>query len=273
MSLVISSTPWESYEIDGIPIWVKREDLSCPHPGPSFSKIRGIEKVIQSQLRGVCPPEAVGVVDTVHSKAGWGVSYICYALGVPCWVFYPLKKSDDIASPRVFQRMAKSFGAEIIPLPATKSSVLFYQARKIFYAHYPLGFMMPNGLQLYDTILQTSREVSLSPPDLLCGSWVVSVSSGTIGCGVVMGLSQLGFGGKLFFHFGFSRSEEVMKQKVKKYGNVNVVMIDEGYQYADAVKFPCPFPCNPYYDRKAWKWLVKNIKDLEPPVIFWNIGA
>jgi hypothetical protein len=33
-----------------------------------------------------------------------------------------------------------------------------------------------------------------------------------------------------------------------------------------------PFPCNPYYDLKAWEWLMKNKGQLEEPILFWNIG-
>lgn len=39
MSLVRQNTPWEIHN----GIHVKREDLSCPQPGPSFSKIRGVD--------------------------------------------------------------------------------------------------------------------------------------------------------------------------------------------------------------------------------------
>lgn len=272
MNLVRQNTPWESYCIDGTPIYVKREDLSCPYPGPGFSKIRGIEKVIHSLMRNMIPPTAIGVLDTIHSKAGWGVSYICQQLNIPCLVFYPLRKSDDKDNLRIFQRMAQQFGAEVIPMKATKSSVLYYQSRKIFLDKHPNGFMMPNGLQLYDTIVQTSFEVSTAPHELLSGTWVVSVSSGTIGCGVAMGLDRMNFSGSLVFHFGFSRSMAEMNKKVKSYSKVPVVMVDEGYAYADAVQYSSPFPCNPWYDRKAWKWVCENIHQLKGPIVFWNIG-
>jgi hypothetical protein len=35
----------------------------------------------------------------------------------------------------------------------------------------------------------------------------------------------------------------------------------------------CPFPCNRYYDKKAFKWMVDNIDSIIQPVIFWNIGG
>jgi hypothetical protein len=44
-------------------------------------------------------------------------------------------------------------------------------------------------------------------------------------------------------------------------------------KYSDPFTDPCPFPCNPWYDRKAWHWLRYNVGSLVPPVLFWNIGA
>jgi len=45
------------------------------------------------------------------------------------------------------------------------------------------------------------------------------------------------------------------------------------HEYPDIENMHCPFPCNPYYDRKAWKWLIENYTDLQKPILFWNIGA
>lgn len=49
-------------------------------------------------------------------------------------------------------------------------------------------------------------------------------------------------------------------------------LIDEGYAYADQVEVPVPFPCNPYYDRKAWKWIMDNRGSLVGEIVLWNIG-
>lgn len=61
-------TPWELHE----GILVKREDLSCPPPGPSFSKVRGLTSWLKGLRAQLIPPTCVGVLDTRHSKAGWG---------------------------------------------------------------------------------------------------------------------------------------------------------------------------------------------------------
>jgi len=74
-----------------------------------------------------------------------------------------------------------------------------------------------------------------------------------------------------------------MKNKIYKMAGIsdfgffaykgNVDIIDAGFEYTDKETFKCPFPCNPYYDRKAWRWLAENINSLAKPLLFWNIGA
>jgi len=280
MSLIYNNTPFEVYN----EIIVKREDLSCPLPGPCFSKIRGIEKTLLDLKNKLIPPEVIGVVDTVHSKAGWGVSYLCKNMGFRCVVFYPHFVREEKDFVRFYQKKCREvFGAEIIPIQATKSSVLFYKARKILKDKYINSFLMPNGLKLDNTIIGTCSELRLYTLKKYLTSdfiWVVSASSGTIAAGVIRGLALLEFKGKVIIHLGYSRPEENLKKYLFS-GFLwklpfELHIIDEKYEYKDLVKYPCPFPCNPYYDLKAWKWLMENKDNLEfknNQFLFWNIGA
>ena len=245
-----NNTPWEQHG----DIWVKREDLCCPE-GPQFSKIRGLVEHLSKLPSG----KLVGVLDTVHSKGGWGAAYVCAALGLPCRVFYPGM------GPRNGQIEAAKWGAELFSLKPGRSSVLWYRARNLI--GQDDGYMLPNGLQLQESIEATRREVEdFTPPELKCGTWVVSASTGTIAQGVSQGLDGAVH---LIVHLGYSRSVATMKKKFPE----ETEFIDEGYGYRDAAGISCPFPCNPYYDLKAWKWLGENIDGLEKPIIFWNIGA
>jgi hypothetical protein len=223
-------------------------------------------------------PIRYGVVDSVHSKAGWGVSYICNQLQIPCTVFYPHMKAEEEGYLRPFQKKCREFGAELIPIPATKSSVLFYKARRIFNEKYPQGYLFPNGLKLEETIMATSMETRChTPSDLITkdATWVISVSSGTIAAGVARGLDYLSFPGSLILHMGFSRAPKQLEEHIYSWcvnSRFKLKIVDEGYEYKDFVTVDVPFPCNPYYDRKAWKWLTENIDKLTDPIVFWNIG-
>lgn len=275
MNLVKDNTPFEEHE----GIIVKREDLSCPEPGPSFSKIRGIQEVLNNIKKGLVSFETVGVVDTLHSKAGWGVAYLAKEMGLKCIVFYPHFKREKPKHVRPYQKKCRDlFGAEIYPLPATKSSVLFYQARKILYKNYLSPFMMPNGLKLKESVFNTCKElVNYTPKDYLNPNynWVISASSGTIAAGVLLGLSKLDFRGKVYIHLGFSRLVKTLLNYFNTYisgFSFKIEIIDEKYEYKDFVKYPSPFPCNPFYDLKAWKWIRENKKGIGDKILFWNIG-
>jgi len=250
MSTIVTNTPVESFAIGKRSVYVKREDLCCP--APSFSKLRGVKAHIQ------CRDETViGVLDTFHSKAGWGTSLICEGLSKKCIVFYPVYRNNP--GMQDFQRKAQNLGADIIGIDAGRSCILYHYARNILSEKYPKSYMMPNALKL---------------------NWIVSVSSGTIAAGVVKGLVEMGAcdSVKVVLHQGYSRSKDALLKYVSSYTQSNIDFkieaIDEGYGYAISVSCPCPFPCNSYYDLKAWNWLRNNIQEISTNrILFWNIGS
>jgi len=272
-NLVVSNTPWEVYKIDGVPVHVKREDLCCPPPGPSFSKIRGVK----AYLEEVPNDTVVGVLDTIHSKAGWGVAYVCNALGLECVDFYPVYKHEPWETVRPIQAKAKELGATLYPMKAWRSSVMYGRAKKILDKMADdRALMMPNALKLQATVDATAEEVRLyTPQEWMSGTWIVSISSGTIAAGVLKGL-----GGNdnvcVIAHMGYSRSSDYARKYMidMAKGDVpsDILIIDEGYEYTDSVKESCPFECNKFYDLKAWKWLKGVVASIDQPVIFWNIG-
>lgn len=277
--LVITNTPWEVYHTSkGVPIHVKREDLSCPYPGPSFSKIRGLKAWIDELPAGV----PVGVLDTFHSKGGWGISYLCHAAGRQCYDFYPQYKSDT--GLREQQCNAQMLGAQLIALPAGRSSILYHSAKKQL-AHLTdgVGVMVPNALKVEQSVDETAAEVvDYTPDELLDGTWVVSISSGTIAAGVLKALAGLNNLTRFVAHMGYSRSLEAATSYIMHKAGLDAMwwrdndfrLIDEGYEYKDKVdNSRIPFPCNPYYDAKAWKWLESHAAELAQPVVFWSVGS
>jgi len=269
-------TPWVEYAIKGVPVAVKREDLCCPPPGPGFSKVRGVLAHL-NKLKAAGLVDTVAVVDSIHSKAGWGVSYLAGGLNFKTIVYYPYTKVEGIEHVRPYQRICRDrFGAELRPLRATKSAVLWYQARKDLAERNPGAYLFPNGLKLNESIEETCREVLTTPPGLMNGTWVVSVSSGTIAKGIAKALAQIGFVDTLVLHMGYSRSHDELLRYTGEYlSGYKVEVVDEGYGYADKVEGQCPFPCNPWYDLKAWNWLVERSDEelaAMSPIRFWNVG-
>lgn len=254
---------------------MKREDLCCPYPGPSFSKMRGVWAHMRNR-----PERTIGVLDTLHSKAGWAVSWAGAELGKEVVNFWPrFKRDGDVRFPRIQQTEAWWLGAELHDLAAGRSAILYHRARRWMREHRPGSYMMPNALKLEETITETAAEVERTPLPRT-GTMIISVSSATVAAGVLLGMEHMELLGNyhVVLHMGYSRSQDTIRQHILHMAGVNhrADLIDEGYAYADRVDdHGAPFPCNPHYDGKAWKWLSNNDRDLDfsHPVVFWNIGA
>lgn len=277
--MIVNNTPLETYELNGVPIIVKREDLCCPAPGPSFSKIRGVVAHIKNR-----PETTIGCLDTYHSKAGWAVAYVCNLLGKNSVDYWPRFKRDGAAdAPRIQQQYARQLGATLVDIPAGRSAILYRTAKKHLREHYPGSYLMPNALKLPESITENAAEAVRTAPHLPgSGTLVISISSGTVAAGVLKGFEEAGLlrNYNVILHMGYSRSQDAAREYIEKAAGLTlgdrIKFIDEGYGYADAAKnVRVPFPCNDWYDAKAWAYLEKPgvLDAIEGPVVFWNIGS
>lgn len=278
---IIVDTPIEEFKVNGISVFIKREDLACLPPGPPFAKIRGLYPRLSTlQKRGI---KTVGYMETTVSMAGWGISYFCQQFGMRAIIFEPkYKDGKDHELQAKHRSIWYRFGAEIIPLEnPNRLSINFYKARKILSKNWKDSFMLPQGLPFEETIVDVSKQVITTiPSSLLGGTIVSSVGSGTMLSGVIRGLIDRGgyktqTFGILVSPKGAERMKKEIMKKVNRFApnNYPLTIVDAGYQYTEEENYECPFPCSKYYDRKAWKWIVGNIEKLKPPILFWNIGG
>jgi len=259
------NTPIEEYE----GIYVKREDLCVPKGAPPFSKIRGLVKHLERlKQEGYI---GAAYVETSVSMAGWGVAWACYHLGMKCLIFNPIYK-DTPPLLQFHREQWERWGAELKEVPAGRAKVNYYIARK----QIPKGFkLLPLGLPLPETITETARIAAscINPYK----SIVVSVGSGTVAAGIYQATSP-----KQTLYGIMSRSGDAKKKRkhVKEGGPLfsfesrgTLQIIDMGWEYANSSKIKTPFPCHPWYDAKAWEWLIHNKENLSAPILFWNIGS
>lgn len=296
--MCVAGTLVEHYPHWGL--YVKREDLCCPS-GPHFSKTRGVYAHIAK-----CPERIIGCLDTGHSQGGWATAQACSRLGKQAVVYYPLyKKARPLPEQ---QKKAAQAGADLRGLPAGRSAVLYHAAKKDLVNYGPYTYMMPNALKLPEMIEETVAEVLRTPLPPV-GVVIISASSGTIAAGVISGLCQVGYRGRIVVHQGYSRGEgavrNYMSKMVAEYSNEMVrelrhpgfdydgdsggvwsrernfqlwredyELVDEGYSYGDPARSgPDPeWPCNKFYDLKAFRWWVWNQKNYPGEALLWNIG-
>lgn len=256
---------------------VKREDLSCRLPGPPFSKTRGVFAHIAARPEGV-----IGVLDTYHSQAGHAVAAACRELGKQCVNFWPLRKANVSGSLSPQQRAARELGAEVRAIQAGRSSVLYHQAKKLL----PEGaYMMPNALKLPEMVTETAAEVGATlastriPPGMPV---LIAASSGTIAAGVMRGFWEAGqhIGREFIIHQGYDRSADAMYKYMEGMADLDLIdevqsyLVEEGYSYGDVAR-PGPdplWPCNQFYDLKAFRWWMREGRSQHGEALLWNIG-
>lgn len=266
--IIINDTPIIKYNVSGKIISVKRDDMiSNDIMSPRNSKIRGLDKFLCN-----LPHRKIGVLDTRIGTSGWAVSYVANKLGnFEVYVFYPRKKSDNITYINNSIEMSEKLGSTIIPLQATRNSIVYSRATK--YMSTLGGTMVPMGLALRERVDATAYVSEIISKQY--SSIVVCMGSGTTYAGIYKGITEN------TMLYGISVGMNINKQKRRIESLIDTklntenskLILPENTSYNDSCIFPSPFPCSAYYDRKAWKWLNDNIDILKEPILFWNIGV
>jgi len=274
------NTPIEEYRIENRIVYVKREDLCTPPPGPTFSKVRGLLKHLQYlKSQGI---ETVGYTETSISQAGWGVAWLAPKIGLKAVIYDPqysnTNKNIDAMQVLVFHRAQwKKLNAEIIPIKAGMAKVNYNICKKNLVEKYPNSIMLPLGLPFQETIDETARIASQY--EARFKSVVICIGSGTICAGIIKGMPSVHVYG-IMSRSGniFNKRRSILaKAKFMEGGLMGKLRdfecINPGWEYTQRSYTNCPFPCHPYYDLKAWEWLIENIGTLKEPILFWNIGS
>jgi hypothetical protein len=262
------TTPIELYVVKGHDIYIKREDLYGNYPAPCLGKLRGLKIVLERiNESGV---KLVGCWDTRISKLGQGVAVLSSRIpGMGSIISYPTKKGEQI--PEAI-KIAQSHGAEIYTVRGNHVSICYSQVKK--YVEDKNGVMLPFGLECADSVKAIACEAGNIPQECIeNGTLILSCGSGVTLAGILSGLR---YEPSKVIGISSGRSIEKIKGCIGRYIKVIpdfVEIIKPIYPYYEQLTYECPFPCDPYYDLKAWKYLIDNIETIQKPIIFWNIGG
>lgn len=287
--MTLPAPPIQKLKVHNKEVRIVRDGLTSTFPGPNNSKIRGIhQKLRDLREQGV---KTVASLDTRISRCGWAVSYVSKQLGMDYYDFYP-RQGKDKPLP-FYQKMCKFHGANLVPLRGNHQPVMRYHAERYLEKNDIDATLLPIGLSLNESVIANAGVVGLLPDDIFTGSLVACVSSGTTLAGVLHGLCRNEQNTEVYgvLTSGFkSRGKDIMTKikrvtgrrapivirphkSLRSSGVVGLNMVKTGYEYQDIEPLSPPFPCDRYLDRKAWKFLVDNIDELEEPVTFWNVGG
>jgi hypothetical protein len=239
---------------------------------PALAKMRGAAVVLEKlKQQGV---KKIGVFDTAVSRAGEGIACLCKELGLGCYIAYSNKKSG------LTENLVSAFENGGIPLPIRPGRTPICYALAKRKMKELDGIMLPQGLVCAESVDAVAREASTVPIELLRGSVIACTGTGTILSGILLGLATL----PLVFGVSACISNEKKWQNIqhmtalasfeKKYEiQAKLTLVPEIMGYYEACEIEVPFPCSPFYDAKAFLWLLQNLNILKDPVLFWNIGA
>jgi 1-aminocyclopropane-1-carboxylate deaminase/D-cysteine desulfhydrase-like pyridoxal-dependent ACC family enzyme len=288
---ILNDTPIEVYQIGKRDIYVKREDLCAPTGWPPFSKIRGLWAYLsRRKAEGL---HTVGYVETSISMAGWGVCCAAVELGIKPVIFDPqfttVRPEHKLLD--YHRKQWNSFeSADIIGIPAGRAKVNWYQARATLATRYGTKGveLLPLGIPLEETVMEAAHQYDIACVEMISltgrlpGTTICCVGSGTIFAGLLQAHAKVNPRGRLIgVMCRKGNKEQKLAQCYKKAGVMRggllggwdfASIVDQGWQYTEPSTLPCPFPCHPYYDLKAWQYLGSGTYYAPEPILFWNIG-
>jgi len=182
-------------------------------------------------------------------------------------VVYP--QSKTYLKPFNIEQVA-ALGGEMIAIRSNVLPICYAQAKKIVGSMD--GRLLPFGMECHESINAIAAEAATVPVSLCCrGTLIVPCGSGVTLAGVLRGLPV-----KPRSIIGVSSGRSVLniEKCIRRYVDTSKLKIVAPSMPYD--KFPlidCPFPVDPYYDLKAWKFLSDNVAQLVEPILFWNIGG
>jgi hypothetical protein len=248
---------------------------------PALSKMRGVlTKIKQLKEDGY---RDIGVQDTLVSKAGWGVAVICKELGLRCHVYIPREEYDDNWLTES-AKQAMKFDAEIVPVLVGGANRMFDFARAM-QENINGGYMLPKGLRLKETILETANVVTQIPIEFLTGTIVIPAGTGTITMGILLGLHNAHIVPQKILSVVASMNENRIYDMLEEYkmffGDFVILnkivgvlqAVREGEKYSEPSQAIIPWPAHPNYEGKAFDCMVREIEFLKKSVLFWNVGS
>tara|TARA_Y100000310_G_scaffold324127_1_gene385601 strand:+ start:1059 stop:1871 length:813 start_codon:yes stop_codon:yes gene_type:complete len=265
------NTPLEKYTLKARDVYVKRDDL---HNGdldlPPWAKIEGVRQLLTSEL--IDKDKPVAHLTVRGSYTGWVLSHYGREYGYDIRIAYGNSKNY----PRESLDKIESYGTTLVPLRPNMMRIVYNSlgklAEKEGWQRLPYAFDHSIYHEYWkNKIKEFCKENDFDNLVILGGSGVTSI-------GMIKGfLDTENFIMEKKVYLISTSTIASVKNKLKEwetYFPTNVFINDTPYDFYDEMEdYKTPFPCNPYWDKKAWWWLEQNIEKIDGSILFWNIGA
>ena len=263
-------TPVESYNVNGKKVYVKRDDLmgdGVEHP--PWGKLTAMENV----LKFIDPQVPIIHLTVYGSWTGWALSEVTKNLGYDFIMAYP----DTTKFPEyLLEKVDKDHR---LPIKPNMMNVMYNKvgqiARKENYARLPYAFD-------HHVYIETQRKRFRDVRDNYNFQHLVVASGSGVTC-LGMMLEHQPWSSLVdprndrTFHTVCVSGEDTIKKKFLKHQiqpSEQIEIVKSEYDFDDMMEwYETPFPCNEFWDKKAWYWLEQNIEKFEGDILFWNLGG
>lgn len=273
------NTPLETYTVAHKNIDVKRDDLlNGDLDLPPWAKLEGVRRLLESDFFKKDKP--IVHLTVRGSYTGWVLSYWGKQMGYDIKIAYPNTKNYG----QVMLDKITQYGGELIPLKHNMVAVLSAQTKKMAsendWQMSPDAFNHPIYID-YWTQRSTEffKENEYDTLVVQGGSGVTSVGliKGFLGVDYISGsLFESDYGKKKIVLVATSSVKTVTNALISNLGAVPscLKIYKSEYDFYDEMEhLTTPFPCNPYWDKKAWGWIQDNLDKMKGRTLFWNLGA
>jgi 1-aminocyclopropane-1-carboxylate deaminase/D-cysteine desulfhydrase-like pyridoxal-dependent ACC family enzyme len=251
------------YDVKGVEVIVRREDMKYQSPLPPHGKM-GILDMLCSQARDK-GYKMIGCFGSKYSNWIVGVPYIAENYGLQSIICYPA--NDVLALPDWLNGVNESHIKLIRP-----NMVTINQAQAKKYVENRGGYFIPFGFDVPEVVNCLSRQFSDLPNEI--GTIVLSCGSGITLASILRVVRLNSVGVERIEAISSGRAIKSIQATVRKHEFLNdKVRYRQPYEYAEVPNIQCPWNAHDHFELKAYDWLYKNVKRLPQPIYFINIGG
>lgn len=260
------NTPIETYKIGKHEVLVKRDDLMGDNKSlPPWGKMKAIDSILQTMDLD----RPLMQLNVFGSWSGWALANLAKKYDCEVHVVHPKTKkiTDD------YLEKLDAAGAVVRPIRHNMMRVLYSQTKNMAdsegFKLLPYAFNNATYLNHMARRLRNTLE-ELGPIDNL----VVSSGSGVTLTGLTKPFLDLNPKGKVYT-VCVSSEDSIKKTLNGRSVQGQIHVVKSPYEFSDTMpKFSTPFPCNQFWDKKAWYWLTENSQILKKKrTLFWNLGG
>lgn len=262
-------TPVETYKVGKAEILVKRDDLMGDNKKlPPWGKLHALKNVIAS-----LDDRPLIHLNVFGSWSGWALSKLAKKQEVH--VVHPITKKFK---PEYLDKVENA-GGTLVPIRHNMMRVLYAQTGNIAKER---GFqMLPYAFSCKEYLSPTARRISAELFDIALEHGRIDNLVVSSGAGVTVTALAKAFlrhypKGKVYTICVSSEDSITKTLKQWEMHERGIHIVKSEYEFGDVmpkVAAP-PFPCNQFWDKKAWHWLTENESLFRrKKTLFWNLGG